>query len=54
VTVGRVRAPVVLVTALAPLAWGTTYVVTTELLPAGRPLLAGVLRPCPRAWPWPP
>jgi len=47
VTVGRVRAPVVLVTALAPLAWGTTYVVTTELLPAGRPLLAGVLRALP-------
>ena len=37
----------VLVTALAPLAWGTTYVVTTELLPAGRPLLAGVLRALP-------
>ena len=49
-TVGRrsgPAVPVVLVTALAPMAWGTTYVVTTELLPAGRPLLAGVLRALP-------
>lgn len=38
---------VVGVTALAPLAWGTTYVVTTELLPPGRPLLAGMLRALP-------
>lgn len=35
------------VTALAPLAWGTTYVVTTELLPPGRPILAGMLRALP-------
>jgi probable blue pigment (indigoidine) exporter len=34
-------------TAGAPAAWGLTYVVTTELLPAGRPLLAGVLRALP-------
>jgi probable blue pigment (indigoidine) exporter len=34
-------------TALAPAAWGTTYIVTTELLPPGRPLLAGVLRALP-------
>jgi probable blue pigment (indigoidine) exporter len=27
--------------------WGTTYVVTTELLPPGRPLLAGTLRALP-------
>ena len=27
-------------TAVAPVLWGTTYLVTTELLPAGRPLLA--------------
>ena len=39
--------PVVLVTALAPAAWGTTYLVTTELLPPDRPLLAGVLRALP-------
>jgi probable blue pigment (indigoidine) exporter len=27
--------------------WGTTYLVTTELLPPGRPLLAGVIRALP-------
>ncbi len=43
----RFVVPVVAVTALAPVAWGTTYVVTTELLPPGRPLLAGVLRALP-------
>jgi probable blue pigment (indigoidine) exporter len=37
----------VLVTALAPAAWGTTYLTTTELLPPGRPLLAGALRALP-------
>lgn len=35
------------VTALAPMAWGTTYLVTTELLPPDRPLTAGVLRALP-------
>jgi probable blue pigment (indigoidine) exporter len=40
-------APVLFLTALAPAAWGTTYLVTTELLPPGRPLLAGVLRALP-------
>ena len=34
-------------TALAPLAWGTTYVVTTELLPPGHPLWSGALRALP-------
>jgi probable blue pigment (indigoidine) exporter len=34
-------------TALAPAIWGTTYLATTELLPAGRPLLAAVLRALP-------
>ncbi|QMU98063.1 EamA family transporter [Microbacterium esteraromaticum] len=38
---------VLLLTALAPMAWGTTYLVTTELLPAGHPLLAGLLRALP-------
>src|SRR3954462_2394500 len=33
--------------ALGPMAWGTTYVVTTHLLPADRPLLAGLLRALP-------
>jgi probable blue pigment (indigoidine) exporter len=41
------RAALLLTTALAPLAWGTTYVVTTELLPEGRPLLAATLRALP-------
>ncbi|MCP2326904.1 putative blue pigment (indigoidine) exporter [Hamadaea flava] len=36
-----------LLTALAPLAWGSTYAVTTQLLPADRPLLAGMLRALP-------
>ncbi|MFJ8430905.1 EamA family transporter [Kitasatospora sp. NPDC094019] len=36
-----------LLTALAPAIWGSTYLVTTELLPPGRPLLAGVLRALP-------
>ncbi|MEV8512106.1 EamA family transporter [Dactylosporangium sp. NPDC051484] len=34
-------------TAIAPMLWGTTYVVTTELLPPDRPLLAGALRALP-------
>jgi probable blue pigment (indigoidine) exporter len=33
--------------ALGPIAWGTTYIVTTELLPPDRPLLAGALRALP-------
>ena len=36
-----------LVTAYTPASWGTTYIVTTELLPPHRPLLAGVLRALP-------
>lgn len=34
----------VAVTAIAPLLWGMTYVLTTELLPPGRPLLAAAVR----------
>jgi probable blue pigment (indigoidine) exporter len=37
----------VLLTALAPAAWGTTYLVTTELMPADRPLLTAVVRTLP-------
>ncbi|MFH8497585.1 EamA family transporter [Streptomyces coeruleorubidus] len=37
----------VALTALAPASWGTTYVVTTELLPPGHPLFAGMLRALP-------
>lgn len=37
----------VLVTAIAPALWGTTYAVTAELLPPGRPFLAATLRALP-------
>ncbi|GJM37141.1 MAG: ABC transporter permease [Acidimicrobiales bacterium] len=37
----------VLLTAFAPVAWGTTYIVTTELLPPDRPMLTAVLRALP-------
>lgn len=49
-----------MLTAIAPAVWGTTYVVTTELLPAGHPLFAALMRALPagilalliaRAWP---
>ncbi|MEV6717689.1 EamA family transporter [Lentzea sp. NPDC051208] len=33
--------------AFAPVVWGSTYVVTTELLPVGHPLFAGLLRALP-------
>lgn len=36
-----------LVTAIAPCIWGTTYLVTTEMLPPDRPLTAAVLRVLP-------
>ncbi|MGW2250839.1 EamA family transporter [Kitasatospora sp. NPDC001660] len=36
-----------LLTALAPAVWGSTYLVTTEYLPPDRPLLAAVLRCLP-------
>jgi probable blue pigment (indigoidine) exporter len=41
------RVSLLLVTTIAPLLWGTTYLVTTELLPPGRPLLAAVIRALP-------
>ncbi|MFK8024755.1 MAG: EamA family transporter [Ilumatobacter sp.] len=34
-------------TALTPIAWGTTYIVATELLPSGRPMLAACARALP-------
>ncbi|PFG29353.1 EamA family transporter [Paramicrobacterium agarici] len=34
-------------TALAPAVWGTTYIVTTELLPADHPLFASLVRALP-------
>lgn len=36
-----------LLTAIAPAVWGTTYMVTTELLPAGHPLFASLVRALP-------
>ncbi|MFJ2552487.1 EamA family transporter [Microbacterium sp. NPDC087591] len=41
------RSITVMLTALAPIAWGTTYLVTTTLLPAGHPLFAGLMRALP-------
>ncbi|NBE92129.1 EamA family transporter [Nonomuraea sp. KC401] len=38
---------IVLLTALTPSIWGTTYLVTTELLPPDRPLLAALVRALP-------
>ncbi|AEF42130.1 hypothetical protein AS9A_3692 [Hoyosella subflava DQS3-9A1] len=43
----RARATDILLTLIAPVTWGTTYVVTTELLPPDRPLLASLLRALP-------
>lgn len=37
----------VLLTALAPAAWGTTYLVTTEFMPPDRPLLTAAVRTLP-------
>ncbi|EJK83834.1 EamA family transporter, partial [Rhizobium sp. AP16] len=36
-----------LLTAIAPAIWGSTYLVTTELLPAGYPLTVAMLRALP-------
>lgn len=36
-----------LLTALAPIIWGSTYIVTTEILPADRPFMAALLRTLP-------
>ncbi|MFD7592530.1 EamA family transporter [Kitasatospora sp. NPDC059812] len=44
---GGTRAGVAVTAALAPAAWGTTYLVTTQLLPEGRPLLLAALRALP-------
>ncbi|MEU7649480.1 EamA family transporter [Streptomyces huasconensis] len=39
--------PRTFLTAVTPVVWGTTYVVTTEFLPRGHPLFAGLLRALP-------
>ena len=41
------RAGRVLATAFAPVAWGTTYIVTTGLLPGGHPMFAALMRSLP-------
>lgn len=43
--ISRLRDP--LVTLVAPVAWGTTYTVTAELLPPDRPLFSAVVRALP-------
>lgn len=37
----------ILLTALAPMSWGTTYIVATEFLPPNHPLLVAALRSLP-------
>ncbi|WP_309097846.1 EamA family transporter [Streptomyces sp.] len=41
------RPALIALTALAPISWGTTYAVTTEFLPADRPLFTGLMRALP-------
>ena len=43
------RSPVIdlLLTALAPAIWGTTYIVTSQFLPPDRPFIAALLRVLP-------
>lgn len=42
-----IRSTTLIATALAPAVWGSTYLVTTELLPPDRPLLAALIRALP-------
>ncbi|MFX7792960.1 EamA family transporter, partial [Acinetobacter baumannii] len=37
----------ILITAIAPAIWGSTYIVTTEFLPAGYPITVAMLRALP-------
>ncbi len=41
------RYAVLLLTALAPIVWGSTYLITTEMLPKGLPLTLAALRALP-------
>lgn len=41
------RSGVLCLTALAPAVWGSTYLVTTEMLPAGYPMTVAMLRALP-------
>ena len=41
------RTAAILTTVLAPLIWGSTYLVTTEFLPPNHPLTAALIRVLP-------
>lgn len=41
------RLRITMLTAIAPTVWGTTYLVTTELLPPGHPMFASLVRALP-------
>jgi len=45
--VPRIHPALIATTALAPIAWGTTYATTTQLLPEGAPMLTALLRALP-------
>ena len=45
--ISKARLSNILLTALAPASWGTTYAVTTEFLPPNHPLLVAALRCLP-------
>lgn len=44
---GTARIGLTALTALVPMIWGTTYIVTTHLLPEGHPLFAAMMRSLP-------
>ena len=44
---GRMRIAWIVLTALAPAVWGTTYIVTTRALPLGHPVFAALMRTLP-------
>jgi len=46
-TIGSGRVALTAVTALAPVAWGTTYLTTTEMLPPDHPAFAAAMRAVP-------
>lgn len=46
-TILRSRFGIILLTAVAPAAWGTTYIVTEKFLPPDRPLFAALVRALP-------
>lgn len=46
-TTPAARAGWIATTAVAPMVWGTTYIVTTHLLPPGHPLFAALMRTLP-------